>query len=78
MVFGRRSKTTTNELNRYDLVKEVYREFLEGLDCDTKVYVPLWGRKGVVVDVIEQYVIVGGILPDNEWLDLHPWEIEIL
>jgi hypothetical protein len=72
MVFRRRAETTTNELNRWDL------EYLQSLECGTKVYVPLWDKEGEIADVIEQYVCVEGILPNNEWLDLHPWEFQIV
>ena len=78
MVFRRRTETTTNELNRWDLVLDKYWEFLQSLECGTKVYVPLWDKEGEIADVIEQYVCIEGILPNNEWLDLHPWEFKIL
>ena len=78
MVFRRRAEATTNELNRWDLVLNKYDEYLESLQCGTKVYVPLWDKHGEIADVIEQYVCIEGILPNKEWLDLHPWEFQIV
>lgn len=78
MVFRRRTETPTNELNPWELVLDKYWEFLESLECGTKVYVPLWDKEGEIADVIEQYVCVEGILPNNEHLILQPWEFKIL
>ena len=78
MVFGRRTETPAEQLNRWDLVLDKYWEFLESLECGTKVYVPLWDKEGEIADVIEQYVCIEGILPNNEHLTLQPWEFKIL
>ena len=78
MVFGRRSKAPTDELNNWFEILEVYWKFLEDLDCGTKAYLPLWDKTGEVADVIEDRVFIEGLLPNNEWLAVHPWEFKIV
>jgi len=78
MVFGRRSKTSTDDLDNWSEILDVYWEFLESLDCGTRVYLPLWDKEGKIADVIEEKVCIEGILPNNEWLDVNPWEFRIL
>jgi len=78
MVFGRRSKTSTDDLDNWSEILDVYWEFLESLDCGTRVYLPLWDKEGEIADVIEERVCIEGILPNNEWLDVNPWEFKIL
>lgn len=78
MVFGRRSKASTNELNNWSEILDVYWEFLESLEVGTKVYLPLWDKEGHIADIMEERVIIEGLLPNNEWLDVNPWEFKIL
>ena len=78
MVFGRRSKTSTDDLDNWSEILDVYWEFLEGLDCGTKVYLPLWDKEAHIADVMEERVVIEGLLPNNEWLDVNPWEFKIL
>ena len=78
MVFGQRTKASTNDLDNWSDILDVYWEFLEGLDCGTKVYLPLWDKEGHVADVMEEKVIIEGLLPNNEWLPVNPWEFKIL
>ena len=61
-----------------DLIQQKYWKFYEEIEIGTKVYVPLFNAEAEVADVIEQFVCVEGILPDNEWLELFPWEFNIL
>ena len=78
MVFGRRSKTSTDDLDNWSEILDVYWEFLESLERGTKVYLPLWDKEGHIADVMEERVIIEGLLPNNEWLDVNPWEFKIL
>ncbi len=78
MVFGRRSKTSTDDLDNWSEILDVYWEFLESLDCGTKVYLPLWDKEGEIADIMEERVVIEGLLPNNEWLDVNPWEFKIL
>ena len=78
MVFGRRTKVSTNDLDNWSEILDVYWEFLEALDIGTKVYLPLWDKEGEIADVMEERVVIEGILPNNEWLDVNPWEFKIL
>lgn len=78
MVFGQRTKASTNDLDNWSDILDVYWEFLEGLDCGTKVYLPLWDKEGEIADVMEEKVIIEGLLPNNEWLPVNPWEFKIL
>jgi hypothetical protein len=79
MVFGRRSKAPTNELNNWSEILDVYWEFLEALDIGTKVYLPLWDKEGLVEEVCQDFILVSGLLPDPEddWVPfLQHWELE--
>lgn len=78
MVFGQRTKAPTNDLDNWSEILDVYWEFLESLDCGTKVYLPLWDKEGEIADVMEERVVIEGLLPNNEWLDVNPWEFKIL
>ena len=78
MVFREGSKASADELNNKSEILDVYWKFLEDLTCGTKVYLPLWDKTGEVADVQEEYVCVEGLLPNNEWLAVHPWEFQIV
>ena len=74
MVFGRRTKATAKQLawqaDNDEYIK-VYGDFLEKLECGTKVYVPLWDKEGTIEDWSEDYIAIEGILHE-EWLSLQP------
>ena len=78
MVFGRRSKTSTDDLDNWSEILDVYWEFLESLEIGTKVYLPLWDKEGHIADVMEEQAVIEGLLPNNEWLPVYPWEFTIL
>ncbi len=80
MVFRRRSKAATEQLAYQadnDEYMKVYGDFLDKLECGTKVYVPLWDKEGTIEDWSEDYIAVDGIDP-VDWLSLQPWEFKIL
>jgi hypothetical protein len=61
-----------------ELIQQKYWKFYRDLELGAKVYVPLFDSEAEVADVIEEFVCVEGILPDSEWLELFPWEFEVL
>ena len=60
------------------LINNKYWKFYEDLEIGTKVYLPLFDMEAEVADVIDQFVCVEGILPNNEWLEVFPWEFRVL
>jgi hypothetical protein len=91
MVFGLWTKTSTDEVECFkhrpedflknvdlELIQQKYWKFYQDLKLGAKVYVPLFDQEAEVADVIEEFVCVEGILPNNEWLELFPWEFKVL
>jgi len=82
MVFGRRSETLADELERRDrkeYLKKYWEEFYNTFEIGDKAYSPLWDKEGIVEEVCQDFILVSGLLPDNEddWVPFFQhWELE--
>ena len=59
MVFGRRSKTTPEQLkaqaDRKQYLRKYWDEFYNSLEVGDKVYAPLWDKEGLVEEVCQDF-----------------------